>query len=68
MLVLSRRPNESIRIGADIQIKCLGVHGNQVRLGIAAPDGVVVDREEIYLSKRLRLQPELVTPHEDQRS
>jgi carbon storage regulator len=66
MLVLSRRANESIRIGADIQIKCLGVRGNQVRLGIAAPDGVVVDREEVYLSKRVRLQSELVTPHEEE--
>jgi carbon storage regulator len=57
MLVLSRRPNESIRIGSNIQIKLLQVRGNQVTLGIAAPAEVSVDREEVYLSKKARLQP-----------
>ena len=52
MLVLSRRPNESIRIGSNIQIKLLQVRGNQVTLGIAAPAEVAVDREEVYLSRR----------------
>lgn len=60
MLVLSRRPRESIRIGSNIQIKCLEVRGNQVKLGITAPDEVVVDREEVYLEKLIRLQPELI--------
>ena len=67
MLVLSRRPRESIRIGPDIQIKCLEVRGNQVKLGICAPNEVVVDREEVYLSKLLRVESELVTPLEVRR-
>jgi carbon storage regulator len=68
MLVLSRRPNESIRIGSNIQIKLLQVRGNQVTLGIEAPVEVSVDREEVYLSKKARLKPMRVTvtvPDED---
>jgi carbon storage regulator len=40
---------ESITIGDDIKISVLGVRGRQVRLGIDAPDNVVVHREEIYV-------------------
>lgn len=61
MLVLSRRPNESIRIGSNIQVKLLQVRGNQVTLGIAAPAEVAVDREEVYLSKKARLRPVTLT-------
>ena len=56
MLVLSRRPNESIRIGSNIQVKLLQVRGNQVTLGIAAPAEVAVDREEVYLRDLNRLK------------
>jgi carbon storage regulator len=52
MLILTRRICESIMIGDDIQIAILGVKGNQVRLGINAPQDVPVHREEIY--KRLK--------------
>ena len=48
MLVLSRKINEEIVIGNGIRVKVLGVHGNQVRLGIVAPKEVPVYREEIY--------------------
>ena len=47
MLVLGRRAQESIIIGNDIKITILGIHGNQVRMGIAAPHDVQIDREEI---------------------
>lgn len=48
MLILSRKVNESIKIGDQITLKVMGVKGNQVRLGIDAPKEVPVHREEIY--------------------
>jgi carbon storage regulator len=47
MLILTRKPNETIMIGPDITVTVMGVKGNQVRLGVAAPPKVRVDREEI---------------------
>ena len=47
MLVLSRRPGETLRIGDDVTLKILGIHGQQVRIGIAAPKNVQVDRGEV---------------------
>jgi len=48
MLILSRKPNESIILKDDIKITVLGIKGNQVRLGIDAPNDVSVHRQEIY--------------------
>lgn len=48
MLILTRRVSEEVMIGDDIKIKILGVKGNQVRIGVAAPEEVSVHREEIY--------------------
>ncbi len=55
MLVLSRRLGETVMIGDDIKLTVLGINGNQVRLGIAAPKEVSVHREEVYR----RIQEEL---------
>jgi len=68
MLILTRRPGESIMIQSNdskddsvqsiqigdavIKVTVLGVKGNQVRLGIAAPSHIIVDREEIHLRKQ----------------
>jgi len=51
MLILSRRPNESLRIGGDVVITVVGFSGNQIRLGITAPPSVIVDREEVHQRK-----------------
>jgi carbon storage regulator len=48
MLVLTRRPGESITIGDDIVVTVVAARGGQVRLGITAPRTVQVLREEIY--------------------
>lgn len=48
MLVLTRRPGESIVVGEDIVITVIEIKGGQVRIGIDAPRSVEVYREEIY--------------------
>jgi carbon storage regulator len=48
MLILTRRIGENVRIGDDVVVAVLGVKGNQVRIGINAPKGVAVHREEVY--------------------
>jgi carbon storage regulator len=48
MLVLSRKPNESIIIGDTIEVKVVEVRGEQVKLGITAPREISVHRKEIY--------------------
>lgn len=47
MLVLTRNLNETIVIDGLIRVTVLGIKGNKVRIGVAAPDHVLVDREEI---------------------
>ncbi|MEQ6377584.1 carbon storage regulator CsrA [Bacillaceae bacterium S4-13-56] len=49
MLVLTRKVNEAIQIGEDIEIKVLGIDGEQIKLGISAPKHVEIHRKEIYL-------------------
>ena len=48
MLVLTRRPNESIIIANDIVITVVSVGPGRVKLGIKAPPEVRVDRQEIH--------------------
>lgn len=50
MLVLTRKENESIMIGDDIEVKVLDLKENQVKLGISAPRAVSVHRREVYLA------------------
>ena len=50
MLVLTRKLNEAIMIGDDIEITILSIEGEQIKLGINAPKNVDIHRKEIYLS------------------
>ena len=48
MLTLTRKAGQKIRIGDDIEIVVREIRGRQVRLGISAPEGLNVYREELY--------------------
>ncbi len=48
MLILTRRSDESIIIGNDIEVKILRIQGNQVHVGITAPRSISVYRHELY--------------------
>ena len=49
MLVLTRKSNQSIMIGDDIEISVLAVMGEKVRIGIDAPRSMPVFRKEVYI-------------------
>lgn len=48
MLTLTRKVGQKIRIGDNIEIVVREIRGRQVRLGISAPQGLAVYREELY--------------------
>ncbi|MED4454449.1 carbon storage regulator CsrA [Metabacillus fastidiosus] len=50
MLVLTRKINEAIQIGDDIEITILSIQGDQIKLGINAPKNIEIHRKEVYLS------------------
>jgi carbon storage regulator len=49
MLVLTRKSNQSIMIGDDIEVSVLSIMGEKVRIGIQAPRDIPVFRKEVYL-------------------
>jgi carbon storage regulator len=49
MLVLTRKSNQSIMIGDDIEVSVLAIMGEKVRIGIQAPRDIPVFRKEVYL-------------------
>ena len=49
MLALSRKVNESIMLGNDIEVTVLEIKGDQVKIGIKAPKNVTIFRKEIYV-------------------
>ena len=48
MLILSRKIDEKIKIGEDITITLIDVHGDQVKIGVEAPKNVKVFRQEVF--------------------
>jgi carbon storage regulator len=57
MLVLMRRPGESICIGDDIVVTVVGFERNRVRIGVKAPRHIAVDREEIADKRKQGVPP-----------
>jgi carbon storage regulator len=49
MLVLTRKSNQSIMVGDDIEVSVLAIMGEKVRIGIQAPRDIPVFRKEVYL-------------------
>ena len=48
MLVLTRKSDESVIIGNNIEVKVLGIRGDQVSLGFTAPSEISIYRKEVY--------------------
>lgn len=61
MLVLTRKPSQSIRIGDGIEVQVLSVSGAKVRLGITAPRDVSIVRDEVLELARPSAKQELRT-------
>jgi carbon storage regulator len=61
MLVLTRKSNQSIMIGDEIEVSVLAIMGEKVRIGIEAPRSIPVFRKEVYLE----IQQD--QPHEENR-
>jgi carbon storage regulator len=61
MLVLTRKSNQSIMIGDEIEISVLSVMGDKVRIGIQAPRSVPVYRREVYVAIQREREDELAT-------
>ena len=51
MLILSRKVGESLIIDGNIEIKILNIKNGNVRVGVRAPENIVVDRQEIHERK-----------------
>jgi carbon storage regulator len=49
MLVLTRKLQEAIKIGDDIELTVLSIDGEQVKLGISAPKNIEIHRKEVFL-------------------
>lgn len=49
MLILTRRPGESLYLGDNIKLKILSVQGKQIKIGLEVPEDMTVYREEVYL-------------------
>jgi carbon storage regulator len=64
MLVLSRRPGESVVIGDDVTVTVLEVRGDVIRIGIAAPRSVAVHRAEL-LEQLKSVNRDAASPSED---
>lgn len=62
MLVLSRKKNESIMIGDDIEVVIVEIKGDQIKLGVKAPRNVTVHRAEVYEEIQMENQKAATAP------
>ncbi len=58
MLILTRRPAQTLKIGDDVTVTVLSVRGRQVRIGVTAPRDVAVHRQEYAEKGKLPDRPE----------
>ena len=65
MLILTRRPGESLYLGEDIKITVLGMQGKQVKLGLEVPSETTVYREDVYKRVIEENQRALASKNED---
>ncbi len=65
MLILTRRPGESLYLGDDIKVTVLNVQGKQIKLGLDVPRDMTVYREEVYLRVQEQNQDALEAKDED---
>ena len=65
MLILTRRPGESLYMGDNIKITVLSVQGRQIKLGLEVPDDMTVYREEVYLRVKEQNLQALEASNED---
>jgi len=68
MLVLTRKSNQAIMIGDDIEVTVLSVMGEKVRIGIQAPRDIPVFRNEVYLEIQQEMGPGSLERRGDQKS
>jgi carbon storage regulator len=71
MLVLTRKTNQSIMIGDEIEVSVLAVSGDKVRVGISAPRDVPVFRKEVYLAiqeERISARDKAAAPSEEEKA
>jgi carbon storage regulator len=61
MLILTRRPTQTVTIGNDVTVTVLEIRGRQVRIGVTAPRDIAVLREEI--AEKARPRPALDADH-----
>jgi carbon storage regulator len=66
MLVLTRKSNQSIMIGDEIEVSVLAIMGEKVRIGIEAPRKVPVFRKEVYIEIQQERATEEEREHVDQ--
>ena len=52
MLVLTRKVGEALIVDDNIRITVVGIRGDKVRLGVVAPEEVIVDRQEIHEKRK----------------
>ena len=53
MLVLSRKEQESLKIGDEIEVTVVSIQGDRVRLGITAPKDISIVRDDAIKKKRI---------------
>jgi len=65
MLILTRRPGESLYLGDNIKLKILSVQGKQIKIGLEVPEDMTVYREEVYLKIKEQNKQALESSQQD---